>query len=43
MSLYEDGEYLSKFLEQQGIEVLDMPEKGNLDLNLVLEDEFFFS
>jgi len=43
VSMYKDGEYLNRFLEQQKVEVSDIPEKGTLDLTLVLEDEFFFS
>lgn len=43
VNLYSDGEYLNTFLKQQKITVEEMPEKGTLDLNLVLEDEFFFS
>jgi len=43
VDMYKDGEYLNRFLEQQKITVEEIPEKGNLDLTLVLEDEFFFS
>lgn len=43
VEMYKDGEYLNRFLDQQGIEVSEMPDKGTLNLNLVLEDEFFFS
>lgn len=42
VGLYEGGTYLSDFIKAQGLEV-DTPEKGNLDLNTVLLDEFFFS
>jgi DNA-directed RNA polymerase len=43
VDMYKDGEYLNKFLIQQEIQVDEIPEKGSLDLTLVLEDEFFFS
>lgn len=43
VDMYGDGNYLNKFLIQQKIQVDDMPDKGSLDLTLVLEDEFFFS
>jgi len=43
VDMYVDGEYLNKFLIQQKIQVDEMPDKGSLDLTLVLEDEFFFS
>ena len=41
--MYKDGDYLNQFLIEQDIMVEDVPDKGNLDLTLVLEDEFFFS
>lgn len=42
LRMYKDGDYLDKWLEAQGLE-LDAPERGRLDLSLVLIDEFFFS
>lgn len=42
VSLYEGGTYLTDFIKNQGLEI-EAPSSGNLDLNLILEDEFFFS
>ena len=41
--MYKDGNVLSDFINQHNIEIDDVPVKGNLDLSLVLTDEFFFS
>lgn len=43
VEMYKDGDYIYKFLEQHNIEVDEVPEKGKLDLTLILSDEFFFS
>lgn len=43
VEMYGDGKFLAKFIESLGLHGLDLPEKGKLDLNLVLTDEFFFS
>ncbi len=40
--MYGDGEFLSRFINKLGLDV-ELPSKGTLDLNLVLDDEFFFS
>lgn len=40
--MYVSGEFLQGFVKQLGIEV-ELPNKGSLDLNKVIEDEFFFS
>lgn len=42
VDMYVDGEYLSDWIYAQGLSI-EVPDKGNLDLKLVLEDEFFFS
>lgn len=42
VNMYKDGEFLSRFITQLGIDT-GIPDKGKLDLNLVLTDEFFFS
>ena len=42
VSMYLKGDYLVKWLNDQGLDV-EAPVKGTLDLELVLQDEFFFS
>jgi len=43
VDMYADGEFLNKLINQLGLEDIEMLTKGNLDLTLVLQDEFFFS
>ena len=43
VEMYKDGEYIKGFMEALGVTSIEIPEKGTLDLSLVLTDEFFFS
>ncbi len=42
VDMYGDGEFLPRFINKLGLDV-DVPVKGGLNLDLVLQDEFFFS
>lgn len=44
-NMYKNGKALDVFIEEQGVDLgdLELPSKGNLDLSLVLKDQFFFS
>lgn len=42
VGMYAGGEYLNGLMDMWDLDI-DVPPKGNLDLNLILEDEFFFS
>ncbi len=43
IKLYGDGEFINNLIKQLGIKDFTAPNKGALDLSLVLTDEFFFS